>query len=46
MLDKAEILLKVALITINIESNTGKSARQGNLRHPRGFPCLALFAGV
>jgi hypothetical protein len=28
-----------------IESNTGKSARQGNLRHP-GFPCLALFAGV
>jgi hypothetical protein len=32
-----------------IESNTGKSARQGNLRHPRGcrrFPCLALFAGV
>ena len=30
----------------HIESNTGKSARQGNLRHPRGFPCLALFAGV
>jgi hypothetical protein len=31
----------------NIESNTGKSARQGN--HTRGcrrFPCLALFAGV
>jgi hypothetical protein len=30
-----------------IESNTGKSARQGNL--PRGcrrFPCLALFVGV
>jgi hypothetical protein len=37
-----------------IESNTGKSARQGNLRHPRvrfqsfadEAPCLALFAGV
>jgi hypothetical protein len=32
-----------------IESNTGKSARQGNLRHPRGcrrFPCFALFTGV
>ena len=31
----------------NIESNTGKSARQGNLtRGCRRFPCLALFAGV
>ena len=30
-----------------IESNTGKSARQGNLtRGCRRFPCLALFAGV
>ena len=41
-----------------IESNTGNSARQGNLRHPEGkisivrwrgcrrFPCLALCAGV
>jgi hypothetical protein len=31
----------------NIESNTGKSARQGNLtRGCRRFHCLALFAGV
>jgi hypothetical protein len=34
----------------HIESSTGKSARQGNLRHPlvwcRRFPCLALFASV
>jgi hypothetical protein len=31
----------------NIESNTGKSARQGNLtRGCRRFPCLALFVGV
>jgi len=31
----------------NIESNTSKSARQGNLtRGCRRFPCLALFAGV
>jgi hypothetical protein len=30
-----------------IESNTGKSARQGNLtRGCQRFPCLALFAGV
>ena len=31
----------------HIESNTDKSARQGNLtRGCRRFPCLALFAGV
>ena len=31
----------------HIESNIGKSARQGNLWHPRvKFPCLALFVGV
>jgi hypothetical protein len=30
-----------------IESNTGKSARQGNLtRGCRSFPCLALFASI
>ena len=29
----------------DIESKTGKSARRGNLRHPR-FPCLAVFASV
>ena len=30
-----------------IESNTGKSARQGNLiRLCRRFPCIALYAGV
>ena len=31
----------------HIESNTGKSARQGNLiRGCQRFPCLALFTGV
>jgi hypothetical protein len=31
----------------HIESNTGKSARQGNLTGGcQRFPCLALFAGV
>jgi hypothetical protein len=31
----------------HIESNTGKSARQGNLtRGCQRFPCLAFFAGV
>ena len=45
---------KVYNLRRNIESNTGKSTRQGNLQHPRvsntrgcrRFPCPALFAGV
>ena len=37
----------MSMLMRNIESNTSKSARQGNLtRGCRKFPCLALFAGV
>ena len=39
--------MKKILYQRYIESNTGKSARQGNLtRGCRRFPCFALFAGV
>ena len=37
----------MSMLMRNIESNTGKSARQGNVTWGcRRFPCLALFAGV